>query len=179
MIWDAGSRAKRAVMKLLPTGRAWAKHVGGELDRFGDILAAEFHRIELRARELVDEFAPDHALELLPRWEHIVRTSRTSRSADLATRRAAVLVRLVPPEDLSLERLILDAAELGYTLTVVPHTLFTAGLSRAGDRAPTEGWVYVLDIVAPRGATDEALRELLNDRVLDHEILRLTWTSGA
>lgn len=175
MTWEAGTRAKRAVMKLLPRGRAWAKHVGSELDRFGDALAAEFHRVETRALELVDEFAPDRAIELLPRWEHLVRTSSRSRNADLPTRRASVIARLVPPEDLSLEQLILDAAELGYTLTIVPHTLFVAGVSRAGQRAPTEGWVYVLDVFAPRGATDEALRELLEDRVLDHEILRLTW----
>lgn len=172
---EAGTRAKRAGLRLLPRGRAWAKDLGGELERFMQAVAEEFHRVERRAVDLLAEFAPDRALELLPRWEAITNTSRLSRAADTATRRAAAAARLARPTDNSLAALVADAAALGYAIEVTAHPLFQAGISVAGDPVPSVAWAFLLDVTATRGATDAALRELLFDRLHAHETLRITW----
>lgn len=172
----AGTRAYRAALGLLPTGRSWPKHTAAQLSKFVGAIAGAFHRTEVRAAELVDEVAPDRSSEMLDRWESLASTSPRSRASDIDSRRAAVGARLELPDDMSRTHLVAAAAALGYAITIETPHLFYAGEGVAGDFVPSTSWAYTVIVTAPRGAADDALREILADRIHAHETLHIVWT---
>jgi len=65
-----GASAYRAQLQaLLPTGPAWPRAEEAALTRLLDGWAEEFARVEARVDQLLDEYDPRTAYELLPEWE--------------------------------------------------------------------------------------------------------------
>ena len=167
------SRTRDAADALLPRGRAWTLLRASALGRLLDACVAVLEALEARAVAFLSETTPDTATELLARWEYLVDSPG---AATLELRRTTAVQRLVPPADVSLATLITDAAAIGYAITPTEYDLFRAGSAVAGDAVRDEPWVHTLDIGAPRGADDLALRSLVDDRTPSHVLVRMQWT---
>lgn len=122
---------------LLPHGPAWTADNEAAVTKQLGAIAAEFARVDARARRLVDEADPRSTFELLPDWERVCGLP-DSCSAELAAtlqeRRAEVVSRLTAQGGASLAYFIGLAAAMGYAIEIDEFRPFVAGWSRCGAR---------------------------------------------
>lgn len=137
---------------LLPSGLAFVREPGTNLEQLLLGLAVEFSRVEGRADQLAIEVNPLGSIELLPDWERA--TGLPDRcSAELETtlqgRRAAVLAKLASVGGQSIPYLIEVAAALGFTITITEFRPFEVGRSTVGEALTNGPWVYAWQVNAP------------------------------
>lgn len=160
----------RQLGTLLPPGRAWSQETGGPQATLLDGLGEEFAAVEARVSDLLREYDPQRALELLSEWEDALGLPDPCVGAlgTLDERRGAIVARLVTLAGSNPTDLIQLAATLGYQVRVVEHRPFEVGRSRVGDTLTNhqkafrvgssrvgdrlsnlESWLYTVDIIAP------------------------------
>ncbi|MCU0919031.1 MAG: YmfQ family protein [Burkholderiaceae bacterium] len=107
---------------LLPQGAAWLVEAGTVLRRLLGALAAEFARVDGRARALADESDPRRTSEMLDDWERMLGLpdACTQAASGLEERRAVVQAKvLLGAEGLQSPAYFVDlASRLGYGATV-------------------------------------------------------------
>lgn len=155
---------------LLPPGRAFSREPGGRQSQLLEGMGEEFANLEARTQDLLREFDPTRALELLEDWEEALGLPDpcVGVPATLEERRNAIIARLVALNGANSADLIALGATLGYDIRVAQHRPFQAGhshagdelanhqqpfqagLSRAGDALSNrEEWLWVVDIIGP------------------------------
>ena len=126
---------KRALTDLLPDGLLWEriKTDGTGLFR---ALAAEFSRVDSRGADLLLEFGPGTATELIDDWETLLGIPDECSEAqdDLAKRRAQARAKLASLGGMNSEFFVELAAQLGFDAVVRDYELFRVGKSRVGGR---------------------------------------------
>jgi len=135
---------------LLPQGRAWSRDKNADLTRLIHSEADGLARVEARADDLLAESFPGTTLEMLPEWEMAVGLPDICSEDydDLENRRGALAVRLAEVGDQSVPFFKALAARLGISIEIQEWRSFRAGISRAGDHAGGEEWMFVWDVVA-------------------------------
>lgn len=161
---------------LLPSGLAFIREPGTNLEQLLLGLAVEFSRTEERADQLAIEVNPLGSIELLPDWERATGLPDKC-SGELETtiqgRRNAVIAKLSSTGGQSRQYFIDVAAALGYTITITEFNPFRVGISAVGDALTNGPWQYAWQINAPEttlvefrvglSAVGEALRTWGND----------------
>jgi uncharacterized protein YmfQ (DUF2313 family) len=123
------------IHKLLPSGRAWNKETGSNLDKIADGVSQEFLRVEKRGNQLIIELDPTRTSELLPDWENLLGLPDVSFGVPTTAqeRRNLVVLKISLRGGQSRKYFIDLIKKLGFDITIVEFRPFRAGISRAGD----------------------------------------------
>lgn len=161
---------------LLPSGAAFVREPGTNLEQLLLGLAVEFSRVEARADQLAVEVNPLNSVELLPDWERaagLPDKCSGQLETTLQGRRNAVIAKLASTGGQSVQYFIEVAAALGYTITITEFRPFQVGRSRVGEALTNGPWQFAWQINAPGvtvvsfrvglSAVGEALRTWGND----------------
>lgn len=125
---------------LLPGGPAWPRDPDGDLGRTLLGLADEFARIDGRAQDLLREFHPATAVELLPEWEAEYQITPPA-GATIEARQQVASWRHTAEGDIKKPGLVALAAWLGYTIRIEDCIPSMAGWLCAGDELLEEPWM--------------------------------------
>ncbi len=139
---------------LLPQGPAWPRDPDATLTRLLAALAEEFARVDLRAKNLLDEADPRTTAEMLSDWERVAGLPDpcVTASQTIQERRSALYAKLTNLGGQSRQFFINFSAALGYTVTVTEFRQFRVGQSAVGDALHGDNWVCAWRVNAP-GAT--------------------------
>lgn len=161
---------------LLPSGAAFIREPGTNLEQLLLGLAVEFSRVEARADVLAREVNPLNSIELLPDWERatgLPDKCSGQLETTLQGRRSAVIAKLSSTGGQSIQYFVDTAAALGYTITVTEFQPFQVGISAVGDALTNGAWQFAWQINAPEttsvffrvglSAVGEALQTWGND----------------
>jgi uncharacterized protein YmfQ (DUF2313 family) len=123
------------IHKLLPSGKAWNKEDGSNLDKIAQGISEEFMRIERRGNELIMELDPTRASELLPDWENLLSLPDVSfgEPDSAQERRNLVVLKLSLRGGQSRQYFIDLIKKLGFDIEIDEYLPFRAGGSSAGD----------------------------------------------
>lgn len=126
---------RRLLGKLLPLGRAW-EQLKEDSQQILLGLAYEFCRVDERAQDLLQEFDPGTADELLTDWETLLGLPDecSPLAPDLAQRRQQARQKLAALGGTSKEFYEQVAANLGFDAIVRDYRAFRVGISRVGER---------------------------------------------
>ena len=150
---------------LLPPGRAWggARRPGSVFARFLTGLALEFSRVERRGRELLVEYHPGEAFELLEDWERVLGLPRCPPQGELTLeeRRQAAwdafLGLLESPSKAFFTQLGIDLGFADLVITLYGGDLFRCN-SRCNDFLYGPGFAFVWKVSATSlGEASDAL----------------------
>lgn len=180
----------RQLQQLLPMGDIWARDDDAELSKLLKGLAYEFARIHLRSYDLLDEFAPDTASELLTEWE----TSRglpgncTTPSTD-DERRLVLTSKVIGSGAPTAAMFVAMALELGfdsYAKHLGEFPSFKTGLSKVGDPLQSDEWAYYWELVLTNPDYENETRvQCLIDEVMPAHVVGKAlvpydlWATGA
>lgn len=105
---------------LLPTGAAWPRDPDATLTQLLAALAEEFARVDARVEQLVTEFDPRSAYELLDEWEAALGLpdACTAAATTVSARQAAIWRKLAFVGGQSRAFYIGLAAALGYAIEI-------------------------------------------------------------
>jgi len=137
---------------LLPSGAAFIREPGTNLEQLLLGLAVEFSRVEARADVLALEVNPFNSVELLPDWERATGLpDKCSGELESTTqgRRNAVIAKLSSTGGQSIAYFIEIAAALGYTITITEFLPFQVGRSTVGQALTNGPWQFAWQIHAP------------------------------
>lgn len=189
-----------ALLKLLPTGRAWSKDPGSTLFAVMSGLAPSLARLDARAQSLLVDAFPTTTLELLPEWESSLGLPDPCEGADqvLEQRRSQVVSRLTSAGGQSKPYFLGVLARLGYVdATITEFAPFRADVSSADQPMADEVWAFAWQVNLPElrvfyfqadiSAADEPLLTIANDVAIcvlnalkpAHTILFFTNEAGA
>lgn len=161
---------------LLPSGSAFVRDPGTNMEQLLLGLAVEWSRIEARGDQLAIDVNPLDTVELLTDWERAAGLPDKC-SGELETtiqgRRNALVSKLASTGGQSIEYFIAVAAALGYTITVTEFRPFQVGISAVGEALTNGDWQFAWQINAPattsvffrvgQSAVGEALQTWGND----------------
>jgi uncharacterized protein YmfQ (DUF2313 family) len=139
------------IHKLLPSGKAWNKEEGSNLDKLAQGISEEFYRIERRANDLIIEFDPTKANELLPEWENLLGLPDTAFGSPVTNqeRRNLVTLKISSRGGQSRQFFVDIIRKLGFQIAIKEHRPFRAGRSRSGDAVFTNiGWRHTWTVIA-------------------------------
>jgi uncharacterized protein YmfQ (DUF2313 family) len=141
----------RQLRALFVPGLAFADEAQSNLSKTFDAMAEELVRIDARAEQLLAEWDPRTAFELLDDWERALGLPDDCvvGAQTLEERRAAVLNKLTMIGGQTKAFYVAIAAKLGVTVTCTDFTEFLAGHSSAGDPVSNGDWVHTLEIGGP------------------------------
>lgn len=130
-----GGAYTELMQSYLPEGSAWPHDPDAALTKIISVIGSELARVDARAAQLMQEFDPRTALELLPEWEEIVgEPDACSGPAEtLKERRARVHAKLIARGGQSAAYFISLAASLGHTVEIEEYRPAYASLLAAGD----------------------------------------------
>lgn len=137
---------------LLPSGLAWTREPGTNLEALLDGMAQEWERLDERGERLIIEAIPTTTNELLPDWERVAGLPDDcggEQSETLQGRRADLITKLTSRGGQSAAYFIAVAEALGYTITITEFRPFRAGYSQAGDQLTNGEWVFTWQVNAP------------------------------
>lgn len=139
---------------LLPKGRIWQADEGSVLYQLLYAIAVEITRVETRVLDLLNEADPNTTYELIEEWEKMLGLPDdcTGTPVSLEQRRQLIIAKLTQRQSLTKQYFIDLANSLGYEITVddfEEFSPFRAGISRAGERLFSLGWVYVFALNLP------------------------------
>lgn len=142
---------RKAVLKLLPSGLAWAKEKGDLIYELADSIAQEFSRISGRALRLIEESDPRTTFELIKEWETTtgLPDECAGPAQTLLDRRNAIIAVLTADGGITPQFYIDLAAHYGFIITITEFKEFKAGLSHAGDPLSNGAWVFTWMVNAP------------------------------
>lgn len=137
--------------KLFPSGRTIASEPDANLTKTFRAMAEELARIDGRAAQLLKEWEPQSAFELLDDWERALGLPDdcVEGPQTLEERRGAVLAKLTMIGGQTKAFYQTIAARLGVTVTCIDFAEFRAGFSEAGDPVSNGDWVHAVQIAAP------------------------------
>lgn len=121
MVAFHGASAYRAQLQaLLPTGPAWPREEAAVLTRLLDGWAQEFARVEARVEQLLAEYDPRTAYELLPEWEVALGLPDpcTASATTIAARQLACWRKLAFQAGQTPAFYIALAASIGFEITI-------------------------------------------------------------
>lgn len=161
---------------LLPSGSAFVRDPGTNMEQLLLGLAVEWARVESRGEQLAIDVNPLDTVELLPDWERAAGLPDKC-SGELETtiqgRRNALVAKLASTGGQSIQYFIDIAAALGYTITITEFKPFEVGRSTVGEALTNGPWQFAWQINAPEttsvffrvglSAVGEALRTWGND----------------
>lgn len=132
---DCNTRYKKLFKKLFPWGFAWEAVKEDELGLLQG-MADEFCRVEARGADLLEEFDPGTALELLEDWEELlgIPDECTELALDLTQRRIQARQKLAAVGGLNAAYYEGVAEQLGFDAIVTDILDFRVGRSRVGER---------------------------------------------
>lgn len=139
------------IHKLLPSGKAWNKEEGSNLDKLADGISQEFLRIEKRANELVIELDPTKANELLPDWEKLLGLPDSAFGTPVTNqeRRNIVTLKISSRGGQSRKFFVDIIKKFGFDIEIKEHRPFRAGKSRSGHHIYTNtGWRHTWTVIA-------------------------------
>jgi len=136
------------LLSLLPPGLAWVRVQGDVLYKLLAGCAPEFARVQGRADQLLLEYNPATAVEMLPEHEFVNGLPDPCAPAPttVEARQAALLARLRDSLGHNPADYVLVAESLGHAGTEVtrrPYEPFRTGVSRCGDRLYDDSFVNV------------------------------------
>lgn len=142
----------------LPEGSAWPRDPGAMLTKIISVIGDELARVDLRGDQLLNEFDPRTALELLPEWEEMVGEPDpcSGPAATLKERRARVHAKLIARGGQSPAYFISLAASLGYTVEIEQYRPAYADMLAVGEplwEEPAAFYWTVVVIDADDGVT--------------------------
>lgn len=134
----AGEKIKiyiKVLKRLFPRGVAW-EHINEDSVGLVNSMAIEFCRTDDRAKELLREFDPLTAVELLPDWEALLGLPDEclGEVQDLTQRQLQARQKLAAQGGISAAFLESVAARLGFNAIITDYVDFRVGMSRVGDR---------------------------------------------
>lgn len=146
----------RQLKHLLPPSRFWDTRAASTIGKVLLGLADGLSRVDLRVQDMLREWNPSTADEMIEDWEALF--SITPDTADLALRRRTVVQRLVSRGGQSRAFFIALAATLGYTITIDEGFLCRVG-SRVGSRTWAIGasFTWRVNVAGPADAGTPAL----------------------
>lgn len=167
---------KEQLKLLLPSGQAFPREPGTNIDALLDGLSLELARTDAHGTRLVLEANPLSANELLADWERaagLPDKCAGTLEETLQGRRNALASKLSSTGGQSPAYFIGVAEALGYTISIEEFRPFRAGRSTAGQSLTNGDWVFVWRVHAPavtviafragRSAAGEPLRSWGND----------------
>lgn len=110
-----GDAYTRQLKALLPPGRLWRLDLGSALYKVLNAVAQEFARVDGRGENLIDEWDPSTAVELLPDWERILGLDSSGTDAQ---RQAAAATQYLARGGQTPAYFISLAASLGFVATI-------------------------------------------------------------
>lgn len=155
---------------LLPPGKAFSREPGSRQAQLLEGMGEEFANLEARTLDILREFDPSMALELLTDWEAALGLPDpcVGVPTTLEERRNAIVARLVALNGANSDDLVALAATLGYQIRIVQHRPFQAGRSHAGEELANhqipfragyshagdalsnrEEWLWTVDVIGP------------------------------
>lgn len=142
-----------ALRRLLPRGRAWDLHPGGNFERLLQAAGEELAAAQARIDQLPVEADPLRAVELLPEWERSVGLPDECdpREPEPSTqdRQRGVHARLTAQGGQTPASLIELAARLGYEVTIEEFQQAASGVSSSGDSLWDDDWAATFIVHAP------------------------------
>lgn len=116
--------------------------LGGDFEKDTELEGKHLDNVQSRAEDLLKEFFPDEAYELLQDWERVCGLTPGADDT-LQLRRDMVIVKLRELGGLSRVYFIQLAASRGYTITIEELGPFMAGIGRAGDALYVEAVIWI------------------------------------
>lgn len=169
----------RALLAILPVGRAWPKEPGTRQYAVASGLAPSFERLDARAQTLLVDAFPATTLELLPEWEASLGLPDPceGEGQGVEQRRAQVVARLVNAGGQSVTYFLAALARLGYSdASIEQYAPFRADRDGADHALYGVEWAYAWRINLPElrafyfkadvSAAGEALVTVSNDVAL-------------
>lgn len=139
------------IHQLLPSGKAWNKEEGSNLDKVADGISQEFLRIEKRANELIIELDPTKSSELLSDWENLLGLPDKAFGSPVTSqeRRNLVILKVSSRGGQSRKFFVDIIKKFGFDIEIKEHRPFRAGKSRSGDAVFTNvGWRHTWTVIA-------------------------------
>jgi uncharacterized protein YmfQ (DUF2313 family) len=136
--------------QLLPPGRLWTTDTDSVLWKVFLACADEYARVDTRARDLLNEWDPRTASEMLPDWEKLLGLSGSGLTT--AQRRNNCLQKLISRGGQSKAFYIALAAALGLTITIdeFQYPIPRSGTAQAGLAiAYGSEWAHVWTVNVP------------------------------
>ncbi len=140
---------QNALLALLPTGAAWSKGDGSELNKLMAGIAEEFARIDQRAADLLDESHPSSTNELFEEWEAEYGLPDSCSGIDQTfPERLTALIQTYQMQGGQSRDFFIDVAKImGYDITITEYQQRLHG-DYYGQAYGDEGWVYVWQVNA-------------------------------
>lgn len=141
----------RLLLQLMPPGAAWTRAVGSSIYKLLSGLAPEFARAQARAVDLLAEFNPATAVEMLDEYEEINGLPDACGTPPTTTedRQAALAARLLDTAGHNPADYQALAEALGHPGTSIhrrPYPPFRAAIGRAGGRLYGNEWAHVFGV---------------------------------
>jgi uncharacterized protein YmfQ (DUF2313 family) len=124
---DVTERYARQLKQLLPRGSIWNFEPTSVLSKLLLALGDEFARVDVRAADLVEEWDPRTALELLANWERVLGLPEYGMSLSDVTseRQIAAASKLAARGGQTAAYYVDLAARLGFVVSVVETAAYT------------------------------------------------------
>ena len=154
---------------LLPRGRAWPRAASAWLTKLLDALAQEFERVEQRVQDLLQEYDPRTANELLGDWERVAGLPGDwPVPGTLDGRRRLLHGRMTVRLGQSKQAYLDLAWRLGYEeVTIKTYQVFVAG-SSVGQPLTQTPWRFAFTMQVLYGANDPQLEAVIRFNAQAH-----------
>lgn len=167
---------KAALLALLPSGRAWPKAPGSEVEAVMAGLAPTLVRLDARAQTLLADAFPGSTVQLLPEWEETLGLPDPceGESQGLEQRRAQVVTRFASGGGQSIAYFLGVLSRLGYTeASIEQYAPFRTDRSSVDAPLYGQDWIFAWRVNLPElrifyfqadiSAADEPLSVVSND----------------
>jgi uncharacterized protein YmfQ (DUF2313 family) len=168
------------LVSLLPPGilhRA-AERDGSILRELARALSYEWHRLERRIQQLLDEADPSTTREMVAEWEAVcgLPGDNPSPPTTIAGRRSAIVGLLRGMQGDPSRAWFIDlAAQLGYTVTITEyHDTYTCQ-SDCDDDLYEEVWRYHWTVSGTSGADDDTVEWIFLRHKPAHTTVNFVW----
>ncbi len=150
---------RQQLRALLPRGAAFPNDLEvSTLDELLTAIADSFERVDADVYRLIEEVDPRTTSELIVDWERIcgLPDPGSELGETLTARRNAVVQRITTLGSLTAAFLTAQAAQLGFTITIVEYQPFEFGYSQFGEEiAGLSAWWH-FDVYTPDGGVFDA-----------------------
>lgn len=141
-----------ALLRLLPSGRAWPKDVDSVQYAVAAGLAPSLRRLDARAQSLLVDAFPSTTVELLPEWEAALGLPDPceGQGQGIEQRRTQVVNRLTSAGGQSVAYFLGVIAQLGYVgATIQQYAPFRADRSPADTGLYDQAWAFAWNVNLP------------------------------
>lgn len=153
-------RHRKALLKLLPPGRAFVRGISFTVSKVFHALGDSFKTLTDSVISVRDEADPFTAVDGLEDWERVLRLPGPCGGigGTLAERRNDIIAKLNLSQTTTLSFYEEYITALGFTPTIHEYRDFTAGFSRAGDPLTNDVWKNTIGIEIAETASFQYFR---------------------